>query len=226
LRHRAVSSPAPTPRVLLTGFEPFGGEDINVSWKVACALDGRVLAGAEIQALCLPTEFGASLEVLYGGLRRYRPTHVLCLGQAAGRAELSIERVAVNIDDARIADNAGAQPVDEPVVAGAPVAYFSRWPVKRMVHAAQQAGFAAAVSSTAGSFVCNHVFFGLMHRLRRNKTVGGFMHLPLLPEQAARFPGWPTMPLSQQVDGTRVMLESGVGHAGQADLRVSGGLIA
>lgn len=212
--------------LLLTGFEPFGGESVNVSWRVAQALAGERVDGVDVQAVCLPTAFGEALHVLDTVLRRTRPSHVLCLGQAAGRAELSIERVAINLDDARIPDNQGAQPIDQPVVAGAPAAYFSRWPLKHMVQAARSAGVPAAVSLSAGSFVCNHVFFGLMHRIRRSRCVGGFMHLPLLPEQAERFPGWPTLPLQQQIDGTRLMLQAGVAHAGQADLAVTEGRVA
>lgn len=220
------SAPRQPSTLLLTGFEPFGGEDINVSWLVARTLDGTRFGGVQVQALCLPTTFGASLQVLYGALRRSRPSHIMCLGQAAGRAELSLERVAVNLDDARIPDNAGAQPVDLPVVPKAAAAYFSRWPVKHMVHAAQHAGVPAGVSGSAGSFVCNHVFFGLMHKVRRSAAVAGFMHLPLLPEQSPRFPGLPTMTLQQQLAGVRAMLEAGVRHAGEPDLQVSGGQIA
>jgi pyroglutamyl-peptidase len=212
--------------VLLTGFEPFGGETVNVSWLVAQALAADGLPGARVHAVELPCVFGASLQVLDAVLARWRPTHVLCLGQAAGRGGLSFERVAVNLDDARIPDNAGASPLDLPVVPGGPVAYFTRWAVKHMVQAAQRAGVPAELSFTAGSFVCNHVFYGLLHRVRRRRTVGGFLHLPLLPEQAPRFPGLPVLALDEQVRGTQAALRAGLAHDGGPDLAVTGGVVA
>jgi pyroglutamyl-peptidase len=133
----------------------------------------------------LPTEFGTSIEHLQQALARHRPSLVLALGVAPSRGAISVERVAINVDDARIADNAGRQPVDTPVVPGAPAAYFSTLPVKAMVDALQRAGWPAEVSHSAGTFVCNHVFFGLMHALRRRRTVrAGFVHLPPLDATA------------------------------------------
>ena len=154
-----------------------------------------------------------------------RPLLVLALGQAAGRAEMTPDRVAINVDDARIADNAGAAPIDTPVVARGPAAYFSTLPVKAMVAAMQQAGVPAAVSQTAGTFVCNHVFYGLMHLLRRRRTLrGGFMHLPLLPEQAAARPGQPSLPLDRQVAGVRVALAAA--RDCRIDLHLGGGAVS
>ena len=202
-------------QILLTGFEPFGGDAVNPSWLVAQALHGEVIAGARVQALCLPCVFGQALTELHVALLQHRPQVVLALGLAAVRLELSVERLAVNVDDARIADNAGAQPIDEPVSAGGPAAYFSTLPIKAIVAALQQAGLPAAVSQTAGTFVCNHVFYGLMHQLRRHRTVrAGFMHVPLLS----------TLELDAQVQGVRLALwttlQTGV------DLRQTGGSIA
>ncbi len=142
--------------LLVAGFEPFGGESINASWQVALALHGRQIAGAPVVAVLLPCAFGAALEVLRGALNERRPQLVLALGQAVGRCALSLERVAINVDDARIADNAGRQPIDEPVVRGAVAAYFSTLPIKAMVAALREAGVPAEVSSTAGTYVCNH----------------------------------------------------------------------
>ena len=216
----------PTPRILLTGFEPFAGDDINPSWLVAQALHGQFVAGAQVHALQLPCVFGQALTVLQTALQkpRLQPVLVLALGLAAGRAELSLERVAINVDDARIADNAGAQPIDLPVVAGAPVAYFSTLPIKAMVHDMLAAGVPAAVSQTAGTFVCNHVFFGLMHLLRRRRTVrGGFMHVPLLPAQAGEA-GLPGLDLETQCRGVMVALATAVQQ--RVDRRESGGAVA
>jgi pyroglutamyl-peptidase len=214
--------------LLLTGFEPFGGDAVNPSWLVAQALHGQVIEGARVQSLCLPCVFGDAVHTLQAAARRHRPRVVLALGLAANRSALSMERVAINVDDARIPDNAGAQPVDEPVVAGGPVAYFSRLPIKAIVQALQEAGVPAEVSQTAGTFVCNHVFYGLMHMLRRRTAVrAGFMHLPLLPEQAAAV-GLPGLDLDTQVLGVRLALrQAALATAGDPqDLRLGGGAIA
>ncbi len=173
--------------VLITGFEAFGGETINPSREIARNLHGTEIAGHEVVGALLPCVFGAAITELRRLLRVNRPTLVICLGQAGGRAAITPERVAINVDDARIADNAGAQPVDRPVVRGGPAAYFSTLPVKAIVAALRADGVPAEVSQTAGTFVCNHVFYGLMHALRRRRGVrGGFIHVPFLPEQAAK----------------------------------------
>lgn len=197
--------------LLLTGFEPFAGETVNPSLEVALALAGRTLAGgaAHIAAVELPCRFGAASEVLARALARHRPCVVLALGQAGGRCDFSIERVAINIDDARIPDNAGAQPIDEAVIAGAPAAFFSTLPIKAMVAALRDAGYPASVSQSAGTFVCNHVFYALQHALAAQPAVrSGFMHLPLLPTQAARHPGQPSLPLATLIAGVALALET------------------
>lgn len=212
------------PRLLLTGFEPFDRDTVNPSWDVASALHGQLIEGVTVQALLLPCVFGQSLAVLQAALVKHRPRLVLSLGLAAGRAELSVERVAINVDDARIADNAGARPIDLPVRAGAPAAYFSTLPIKAMVHNMLQAGVPAAVSQSAGTFVCNHVFFGLMHSLRRRRGVrGGFMHLPLLPAQAA-LQGQPGLGLDPQCRGVQVALATALRVSG--DRHETGGSLA
>ena len=204
-----------TRPLLLTGFEPFGGDSVNPSWLVAQALQGELIAGACVQALCLPCVFGQALTVLQAAVQQHRPQVVLALGLAAVRGDISVERVAVNVDDARIADNAGAQPIDEPVFAGGPAAYFSTLPIKAIVGALQQAGLPATVSQTAGTFVCNHVFYGLMHQLRGYRTVrAGFMHLPLLT----------ALDLDTQVKAVRLALSATLHNA--VDLRQGGGSIA
>lgn len=215
---------AQPPSILLTGFDPFGGESLNPSWLAARALDGVEVEGAMVRALQLPTVFGESLRVLRQALASHRPDIVLALGQAGGRAALSLERVAVNIDDARIPDNAGAQPVDEPVVAGAPAAYFSTLPVKAIVAAWRRQGLPAEVSQTAGTFVCNHVFFGLQHALAGTAARSGFLHLPFLPQQVAGRPHLPSLPLEAMVEGVRLALATARVHRG-ADLREAGGAL-
>lgn len=210
-----------TPTILLTGFEPFGGEAVNPSWEVARRLNGEAVTGARIVSRQLPCVFGQSLAVLNETLAELQPVLVLALGQAGGRCDLSLERVAINVDDARIADNAGAQPIDEAVVADGPAAYFSSLPIKAMVAGLRAAGFPASVSQTAGTFVCNHVFYGLQHRLAASAARSGFMHIPYLPEQAACQTGQPSLPLDTLVSGVRVALQLAMAHA--KDLRLSGG---
>ena len=211
--------------LLVTGFEPFGGDAINPSGDVARTLHRRKIGGAPVIGLVLPCRFGASLDALRSAIATHRPQLVLALGLAAGRAELSLERVAINLDDARIADNASAQPVDTPVVPGAPAALFTTLPIKAMVAAMCDAGHPAGLSLSAGSFVCNHVFYGLLHALRRRRGVrGGIMHLPCLPEPVSPGSDTPALPLHTMVDGVVVALETAL--ATQTDLAQPGGSIA
>ncbi len=213
------------PQILLTAFEPFGGDPVNPSLLIARQLHGETVAGARVMALELPCVFHRALTVLDEALQRTRPTLAVALGLAAGREGLSIERVAINVDDARIPDNAGAQPVDEAIAPEGPVAWFSTLPIKAMVAALNQAGVPASVSQTAGTFVCNHVFYGLQHRLAGTGVRSGFIHVPLLPEQADRHPGQPVLALAEQVRGVRLALEVALAHRGE-DLRAVGGAVA
>ena len=198
--------------ILLTGFEPFGGESVNPSWEIARALDGWVCEGRTVRAVRLRCAFGDALRTLDDALAAHRPELVVCLGQAGGRAEISIERAALNVDDARIPDNLGRQPIDAAVVPEGPAAYFSTLPIKALAHDLRGAGIAAAVSNTAGTFVCNHVFYALMHRLATTPALaqarGGFVHVPYTPEQVADRPGTPAMALATQVEGIRRALRS------------------
>ncbi len=203
-----------TPTILLTGFEPFGGESVNPSWEIARALDGWDCEGRTVRAVRLPCAFGDALRTLDEALAAHRPELVVGLGQAGGRSEISIERVAINVDDARIADNFGRQPVDMAVVAGGPAAYFSTLPIKAIARDVRDAGIAAAVSNSAGTFVCNHAFYALMHRLATVPALaharGGFVHVPYTPEQVAGRPGTPAMTLATQIEGIRRALRSAV----------------
>jgi pyroglutamyl-peptidase len=208
-----------TRPILVTGFEPFGGESVNPSAQVAHALHGRTIAGVPVIGIELPCVFGASIDALRTALDKHRPQLVLALGQAAGREGFTLERVAINCDDARIADNAGAQPIDAPVIAGAAAAHFSTLPIKAMVAALRNAGHPAAVSNSAGTFVCNHLFFGLQQALKRRRGVrGGFMHLCCLPGQ-----GSPSLPLASMIEGVSVALAAAVSHP--HDLRIGEGAL-
>lgn len=214
-----------TPCLLLTGFEPFGGDLVNPSALVCRALHGQRVGQATVHAVELPCVFGRALQVLDEALAATSPVLVLALGLAAGRAEICVERVAINVDDARIPDNAGAQPVDVPVVAGGPAAWFSTLPVKAIVEALRRDGLPAAVSQTAGTFVCNHVFYGLQHRLAGSEVRSGFIHVPLIEAQASAHPGVPTLPLEDLVRGVRTALRVALTHEG-VDVRVGGGAVA
>lgn len=214
------------PSILLTGFEPFGGESLNPSALVAQALDGQRIGGWPVNSLVLPCVFGDALAALEQTLANQHPALVVCLGQAGGREGVTVERIAVNRDDARIPDNAGAQPLDRAVRPGAPVAYFSRLPVKALVAALQADGIPAAESLSAGSFVCNHLFYGLMHALRRRRSVqAGFVHLPWLPEQVAGRPGAFALPLDTQVRAVRHLLATAQQWRGRHDLQRVGGTL-
>jgi pyroglutamyl-peptidase len=213
-------------RVLITGFEPFGGETVNPSAQVLLQLQGwRPAADVALGTLLLPCLFGRAIEVLEQALRRDRPQVVIALGQAASRDEVTVERVAINIDDARIPDNAGVQPIDTPVVNGGPAAYFCSLPIKAIVAALQQAGIPASVSQTAGTFVCNHVFYGLAHALatRHPGARGGFIHLPCLPEQAAALGSRAGMPLAVMVQAVQLAVQATL--ASTTDLRAGGGAV-
>ena len=189
-------------RVLVTGFDPFGGEPVNPALEAVMRLPERI-GGHEIVRRPLPTVFHRALDVLGDAVRTIRPDVLLAVGQAGGRAELSIERVAINVDDARIPDNAGQSPIDQPIVPGGPAAYFTNLPLKAMVAALREAGIPAKVSNTAGTFVCNHVFYGAMHLVATEFPAmrAGFVHIPYLPEQIARHPGEPSMAVETVVAG-------------------------
>ena len=198
------------PIALVTGFAPFGGEEINPSQEIARVLDGETIAGHRIVGATLPTEFARSLPALDALIEKYGPLLVLALGQAGGRTGISLERVAINLIDARIVDNVGAQPIDAAVVENAPNAYFSTLPLKAMLARLAAADLPAAISHTAGTFVCNQVFFGLAHLLatRHPRVRGGFVHVPYLPEQAARHADAPSMTLSSMLEAVRLCLDT------------------
>ncbi|MFG0228246.1 pyroglutamyl-peptidase I [Achromobacter sp. 413638] len=213
------------PTVLLTGIEPFDGETINPSWEAARRLDGAVIGGATVVARQLPCVLSEVLDRLHGALEETRPDLVVCLGQASGRSDVSVERVAINLVDARIPDNAGRQPIDEPVIAGGPGAYFSTLPVKAIVRALRQGGVPASASLTAGTYNCNAIFYGLSHYIatRRPELRGGFVHVPYLPEMAAAHPGQPSMALDTLVAGVRLLIATALEV--RTDIRVVGGAV-
>jgi pyroglutamyl-peptidase len=217
------------PVVLLTGFEPFEQEAVNPSWEAVRALDGAridtAIGPVRVLAQQLPCVFGAANQMLGELISTLAPQLVIAVGQAGGRTALSVERVAINVDDGRIADNAGYQPIDVPVVEDGPAAYFSTLPIKAIVRALCAAGIPASVSQTAGTFVCNHVFYGLQHYLALHapQVRGGFIHIPYLPEQAAHHPGQASLGLDSVVAGLRIAIQTTL--ALEHDIKESGGAL-
>ncbi|MFT2018464.1 pyroglutamyl-peptidase I [Streptomyces sp. 796.1] len=209
-------------RVLLTGFEPFGGETVNPSWSAVRQAAAQPLPGVEWSTVELPCVFGAAIDALRTAIAATEPDVVLCVGQAGGRPDVTVERLAVNVDDARIPDNAGGQPIDEPVVPGGPAAYFAALPIKACVAAARTAGAPASVSQTAGTFVCNHVFYGLMHLIATERPAlrGGFVHVPFAPEQVPDGSA-PALAVADSAVALRAIAATAA--AGTPELRAVGG---
>ncbi|MFZ4212404.1 pyroglutamyl-peptidase I [Pantoea endophytica] len=209
--------------VLMTAFEPFGGENINPSWEAVRTFDGKEIAGARIVVRQLPVVFATCGEVLTRALEEIQPDRVLCVGQAGGRADITVERVAINVDDARIPDNNQQQPIDQPIEADGPAAYFSTLPIKAMVAALREVGVPASVSQTAGTFTCNHVMYSLLHWIHttNSKARGGFVHIPYMPEQAVHHPGVASMATASVIQALETSLQ--VILSTENDIRVIGG---
>lgn len=178
--------------LLITGFAPFGGETINPSWE-AVKLLPKALGPWRLHKLQLPVEFGAAAEAVWEAAQGLRPQVILCVGQAGGRSGVTPEQVAINLRNGT--DNAGRAFQDAPVVPEGPAAYFSTLPVRAMARAIQGAGILAAVSYSAGTYVCNDTLYILLHRCRETPIRVGFVHIPYLPQQPKE--GVPSMPLSQ-----------------------------
>ena len=206
--------------MLLTAFEPFGGQRVNASKLAAEGLDGRVIGGHRVVVVILPCVFGEAIAVLKRSIRRVQPDLVIASGEAGGRAAITLERVAINVDDATIADNAGARPVDRAIAAGGPVGYWSTLPIKAIVSALKRSRIPAAVSQTAGTFVCNHVFYGLMQVVARRRGLrAGFVHVPYAPGQASR--KIPNLPTATTRKALEVVIATSI--ATRRDAHISGG---
>ncbi|MCI8269967.1 MAG: pyroglutamyl-peptidase I [Lachnospiraceae bacterium] len=176
-------------KILLTAFDPFGGDLINPALEAVKQIPGQI-DNIEIIKVEVPTVFRKSIATVQSAIEKERPDAVLCIGQAGGRYELTPERVAINIDDARIQDNEGNQPIDQPIFTDGAPAYFSTLPIKAMVQRIRAAGIPASVSNTAGTFVCNHLMYGVLYTLARHypHIRGGFMHVPFVPSQVVNRP--------------------------------------
>lgn len=194
--------------VLVTAFDAFGSDSVNPS-ELAVQMLPSYIQEVQIHRLLLPTVFGASLQVLKKTIDSLMPDAVLCVGQAGGRAEMTPERVAINIMDARIPDNAGQQPIDEPIAEDGETAYFSTLPVKAMVLAMRKAGLPAMLSNSAGTYVCNYIMYGLLHHLQTKEGIrGGFIHVPFIPAQLQQNPGAPSLELEKIVRGLEICIET------------------
>ena len=212
-------------KALVTGFDPFGGDKVNPSSLAVKRLEKQI-GSLAVHTAELPTSYALSAGVLRRVIEEIEPDIVLCVGQAGGRTELCLERVAINVQDARIRDNDGMQPIDVPVVAGGSSAHFSTLPIKACVAAMREAGLPAAVSNTAGTFVCNHIFYALMDMVQgRSPAIrGGFLHIPYVPEKASRLGGAPSMALADIVRGIEIILE--VSASRTTDVRTAEGRVS
>jgi pyroglutamyl-peptidase len=190
-------------RVLLTGFEPFGTATSNPSGEIV-----KQISGDNIITAILPVAYTQSADRLLALIAEHNPDVVICLGQAEGRTAITPEKVAINLDDARLADNEGVLRSDVKILDKGPDAYFSTLPVKEMVEAIKAQGIPASVSFSAGAFLCNHVFYVAQNKFVGTNVRSGFVHVPLMDSQAPEFPGLPTMPLDQMVTAVKAILNT------------------
>lgn len=209
-------------KVLITGFEPFGGASINPALEAVKKLDGVELEGGVIVTCEVPVTRYAAIKAVSEAIEKHQPSYVITVGQAAGRTAITPERIAINVDDFRIPDNGGNQPVDEPIDEEGPAAYFSTLPIKAITRKLQENGIPCQVSNTAGTFVCNHLFYGIQHYLCDTDIGHGFIHIPLLPEQAAGTEQ-PSMSLDTIVEGLRLAAQATIEN--QMDIKVGAGQI-
>ncbi|MDR0921384.1 MAG: pyroglutamyl-peptidase I [Lactobacillales bacterium] len=213
-------------KILVTGFDPFGGEAVNPALEAVKGL-APVIKGAEVIQIEIPTVFGKSAEVVRAAIEQYQPDVVLNIGQAGGRFTISPERVAINVDDARIPDNEDNQPVDEVIQADGAPAYFTQLPIKAMLKNIQAAGIPASISNTAGTFVCNHIMYQVQYLIDKHYPTikGGFIHVPYIPEQVLDKANQPYMSLTDITKGLTAAIEAIVAYHEKADLKVIGGEI-
>ncbi|WP_350343372.1 pyroglutamyl-peptidase I [Proteinivorax tanatarense] len=211
-------------RVIITGFDPFGKDEINPSWEAVKRLPDEI-EGAKIEKIEIPTVFHKSVEELIQKIELSAPDIVICVGQAGGRFDITIERVAINLDDARIPDNENNQPIDKKIAEKGESAYFSNLPIKAMARKIREGGIPASVSNTAGTFVCNHIMYGLLHYINKNDLAkrGGFIHVPYIPSQVTNKPNVPSMALDDIVTGLTLAIRTAV--TVEKDIEVTEGKI-
>ncbi len=189
-------------KILVTGFEPFATSSLNPSGEIV-----KALIGDDLVTAVLPVVFGQASAQLRELIDLHKPSAVLCLGQAEGRSEMTPERIAINLENARIADNEGNQPLEQRIIADGSDGHFSTLPIEKMVASMKAAGIPASISLSAGTFVCNHIFYVLQDYLKDSSIKSGFMHVPLMDEQRREYPTLPTMPIRQMVAGVQISLD-------------------
>lgn len=197
-------------KILITGFDPFGGESINPAYEAVKLLPDSI-GECEIIKLEVPTVFGKAFDTVEMAVEEHSPDAVICVGQAGGRTGITLERVAINLIDARIPDNEGNQPIDQPIIQGGANAYFAQLPVKVMVNSMLDCGIQASVSYTAGTFVCNELMYRLLNLIDKKypEMRGGFIHVPYLPEQVTNLPdGTPSMSAEDIARGLESAIKS------------------
>lgn len=211
-------------KVLVTGFDPFGDDHVNPALETVKQLNGKTIEDVMIVAQEVPTVFHESINVVIEAIKRQQPDVVICVGQAGGRTQITPERVAINVDDARIPDNQQKQPIDERIDPDGPAAYWSTLPIKRIVQHMRKAGIPSAVSNTAGTFVCNHLFYGVMNYLEKHASHirGGFIHIPYIPEQTVKNNA-PSLSLNLIVKGIEIAAVTAAHE--KEDIREIGGAI-
>ncbi len=190
-------------RVILTGFEPFNNSSLNPSQEVIRRITHKSIVAKEV----LPVTFSTASRKLIELIDLYQPDLVISLGQAEARSQITPEQVAINLDDAKIADNEGEILRERKIMDGGPDAYFTTLPIRRIVERLQSNGIPASISLSAGTFVCNHLFYRLQHYCKGGEILSGFIHLPLMHEQADEFPGRPTMSIEEMVRGIGLVLD-------------------
>ena len=209
-------------KVLVTGFDPFGGESINPAWEAVKVIKDEI-AGAEIVKMQIPTVVGKSIAKIHDKMVEINPDIVIAVGQAGGRFGVTPERVAINVTDARIPDNEGNQPIDEPIFADGDAAYFSNLPVKAMVQEIKNAGYPTSLSNTAGTYICNHVMYGILYYIQKEfpNVRGGFIHVPFAASQVVNKPNTPSMAIADITAVIEAAIKAAVEH--QADIKAIGG---
>ena len=201
-------------KVLVTGFDPFGGESINPAWEAVKVIKDEI-AGAEVVKMQIPTVVGKSIAKIHDKMVEINPDIVIAVGQAGGRFGVTPERVAINVTDARIPDNEGNQPIDEPIFADGDAAYFSNLPVKAMVQAIKDAGYPSVLSNTAGTYICNHVMYGILYYIQKEfpNARGGFIHVPYAASPVVNKPGTASMAIADITASIEAAIKAAVENA-------------
>lgn len=209
-------------KVLVTGFDPFGGESINPAWEAVKVIKDEI-AGAEIVKMQIPTVVGKSIAKIHDKMVEINPDIVIAVGQAGGRFGVTPERVAINVTDARIPDNEGNQPIDEPIFADGDAAYFSNLPVKAMVQEIKEAGYPSTLSNTAGTYICNHVMYGILYYIQKEfpNARGGFIHVPYASAQVINKPNTASMAIADITASLEAAIKAAVEN--QEDIKAIGG---